>query len=460
MKTKKFAHALITNFNVFEENTSKQLAEDPQWLKNRFDEFDKLCFPSIQAQTVKNFTWYICFSESTPDWAREKINVYKSLLPNLEPVFSAENWQDRLKGSLSKDTISVITTNLDACDGLSTDALETVQNHFTGQYFCFLNFDKGYQLEETQCFEQTLENNRSYSLFQRKDNPNFARLASLDPEKISKHGPVINLNDKPYWVTPLKGGLGEGLSPGIPSSPGNLVKRFSFSSELNQKIQYIAETLEHVHFLEENSDLEGALQVLLQLNSLSFADPFLLNETARLQLANGDIARSFFANTYAVAVKTNNKPALKSLVSHLENDQFKDEVIKILYSFLAQPNYSNLPGIELIRSLCTMASVNQNFDLDYCESLSILFDSVYTVAVDPSNKRSLKTLASSLEESSLKEEGLRVIELLTSNPNCSELKGIELLRSISSIATSNSHLVKDFCDSFCVENPLAVASVG
>ena len=72
-------HYLITRFNLKKTNwnprwkINQQLALSDEWLKYRFELFEKYCFPSVYNQSNQNFTWCVFFDIKTPDYYKERV---------------------------------------------------------------------------------------------------------------------------------------------------------------------------------------------------------------------------------------------------------------------------------------------------------------------------------------------------------------------------------------------------
>ena len=75
-----FTHLVLTKFNLdysdilYENEKDQKLWLDPDWIEGRFELFEKYCFPSIEAQTEKNFLWIVFFHKDTPTAQKDKIN--------------------------------------------------------------------------------------------------------------------------------------------------------------------------------------------------------------------------------------------------------------------------------------------------------------------------------------------------------------------------------------------------
>lgn len=176
-----FKHYIITRFNLrakewqFTKNSTKVL--DDNWLKNRFELFEKYCLPSLIAQTNKNFEWVIFFDTETPQFFKDKIEGYKQQLPNLVPLF-VENMelflptiQEYIKNNNQE---FVITTRLDNDDCVSKYFVEEIQKNFNKQEYEALDFIDGYSLQISPDFKLGKKRhlyNPFISLVEKKQNP-------------------------------------------------------------------------------------------------------------------------------------------------------------------------------------------------------------------------------------------------------------------------------------------------
>ena len=176
-----FKHYIITRFNLrakewqFTKNSTKVL--DDNWLKNRFELFEKYCLPSLIAQTNKNFEWVIFFDTETPQLFKDKIEGYKQQLPNLVPLF-VENMelflptiQEYIKNNNQE---FVITTRLDNDDCVSKYFVEEIQKNFNKQEYEALDFIDGYSLQISPDFKLGKKRhlyNPFISLVEKKQNP-------------------------------------------------------------------------------------------------------------------------------------------------------------------------------------------------------------------------------------------------------------------------------------------------
>lgn len=176
-----FKHYIITRFNLrakewqFTKNSTKVL--DENWLKNRFELFEKYCLPSLLSQTNKNFEWVIYFDTETPAFYKDKIEVYRQKLPNLVPVFveNMELFLPSIQAHIKNNSLEyVITTRLDNDDCVSKYFVDEIQKNFNKQTYEALDFVDGYSLQISPDFKLGKKRhlyNPFISLVEKKQNP-------------------------------------------------------------------------------------------------------------------------------------------------------------------------------------------------------------------------------------------------------------------------------------------------
>jgi hypothetical protein len=119
--------AIYTRFNVpiqfagVENRPNIHLDND--WLTQRVKLFQDLCLPSVEGQTEKNFTWFICFAEETPCKYVDQV----CLIDQIIPIFAGSQTQaiERSKPYLLEQGLAV-TTRLDSDDSLAFNYLEAL----------------------------------------------------------------------------------------------------------------------------------------------------------------------------------------------------------------------------------------------------------------------------------------------------------------------------------------------
>ena len=135
-----FSHYLLTRFNVVHQGLNQYALEQrgsvvqtEQWLSCRFDLFDKYCFPSVNQQSNKNFTWLVFFNTETPEKYKSKIQENAKRCPMFRPIYVEPEGDETQKAIqyIKKDTSSkyVITTRLDNDDMIHRDLIVYISAH-------------------------------------------------------------------------------------------------------------------------------------------------------------------------------------------------------------------------------------------------------------------------------------------------------------------------------------------
>lgn len=141
-----FKHIVLTHFNLkLSEDGVRRFIEDktekPQtksWMDERFELFDKYCFPTLLNQKNKNFIWLCLFDENTQEKYRVKIAEYQKQFPLFTPIYLAPSDSSKLYEKVDpiirkylKDTDEyVITTNLDNDDSFHKNMIDNIQKEF------------------------------------------------------------------------------------------------------------------------------------------------------------------------------------------------------------------------------------------------------------------------------------------------------------------------------------------
>lgn len=147
-----FQHFLITRMNIdwkLSKTRPPEVRNSLEFLDHRFEIFEKTCYPSVQAQTQKNFVWIILLDVGTPESFRTRIQSYSSKI-KIIPIYveHKDTMLQQLKSVIDEyileSTTHLITTNLDSDDVISKNFISTLQSQFKGQDFEFINFLFGY----------------------------------------------------------------------------------------------------------------------------------------------------------------------------------------------------------------------------------------------------------------------------------------------------------------------------
>ena len=137
---------MLTRFNLPLGYTYKDKNNVPtctaEWMEKRFNLFMTYCFPSVAAQTNKDFTWVVMFDVNTDEKYKRENERLKGQCPQYCPVYLnveqsqklREYVQDYMRENMAPDTTHVITTRMDNDDALSVDALQKVADYAKAHY--------------------------------------------------------------------------------------------------------------------------------------------------------------------------------------------------------------------------------------------------------------------------------------------------------------------------------------
>lgn len=153
-----FDHFLITRFNLrnkdWSNDKNNQTVLNEEWLRYRYEIFEKFCFNSIKNQTTDNFIWLVYFDKNTPEKYREINRRLQQEFETFNPIYINSN-QAFIFGLLSdiekfrecSSASYLITTRIDNDDAFHYRTIETIQNCFNNQTKIIVNLSQIYCLD-------------------------------------------------------------------------------------------------------------------------------------------------------------------------------------------------------------------------------------------------------------------------------------------------------------------------
>ena len=127
-----------------------------EWLARRFDLFERICLPSLMAQTDTDFHWLVFFSDRTPEPFLTRIAELKQRFHPFIPCFlkDFEQQEGRFKHEVHKRLAPtdehIITARIDNDDAFHRTYLERLHAEFHGQDDEIINFPNGLQYDMDQ----------------------------------------------------------------------------------------------------------------------------------------------------------------------------------------------------------------------------------------------------------------------------------------------------------------------
>jgi hypothetical protein len=205
----KLDHFILTRFNLNVAYGRPETRLDPAWLHDRFELFDRFCYPSVRGQSTQNFTWLVFFDSDTPRVFTERFAAY-SRWKNFVPVYINapveeyhRDMRDAIITRMSDRAQSIVTTRLDNDDALGTrfveklhDALSEKENR---EPEC-VNFTLGYvwHRSKSKLYLANSSSNQFISFFERVDN--FKTVYCIEHTRLSELSPVREVINAPLWL--------------------------------------------------------------------------------------------------------------------------------------------------------------------------------------------------------------------------------------------------------------------
>lgn len=161
----KIRYVMVTRFNIAVKYKSKKFSTtipdikpwlDRDYLKKRFDLFDKYTFPSVYNQTDKDFIWLVLFHKDTPNEFVELIDNYRAVLPAFTPCFlnDEESYDvfnfvsDYIREIQDGGDIRVISSRVDNDDVIHHEFVKTTKEYLSkSKDTMFLSYENGFQYE-------------------------------------------------------------------------------------------------------------------------------------------------------------------------------------------------------------------------------------------------------------------------------------------------------------------------
>ncbi len=204
-----FQHFLITRFNLrksdWTTNKKNVAVLTEEWHKNRFQLFTDYCFPSVSAQTNKDFEWLVFFDTTTPEVYQQQIKILENQFSNFRPIFcnGMEQFLPSLRNYVSKVTSEyIITSRLDNDDCLSKIYIEAVQNQFNRQVFMAVDFIDGYTLQISPDYKLGKKLhlfNPFISLIEKNENPKT--VWNISHRFWKKEKRIIQIKNQAIWAS-------------------------------------------------------------------------------------------------------------------------------------------------------------------------------------------------------------------------------------------------------------------
>lgn len=206
-----FKHYLITRFNLknpdWDVTKNNETLLTDEWMEDRMWLFENFCFPSVAAQTNKNFNWLLFFDTSTPEKYKKAIadlissraNIkafYINGMPEFYPAIQQFISED------SKDTPYLITSRIDNDDCIHKNFIDEVQQKFKSQDYQAIDIIQGYSLQVKPRFILGKKEhifNPFISLIEKNESPKTVWFN--DHTLWKKETRITQITDKRLWMS-------------------------------------------------------------------------------------------------------------------------------------------------------------------------------------------------------------------------------------------------------------------
>lgn len=151
-----FKHYLITRFNLknpeWDVTKNNETLLTDEWMEDRMWLFENFCFPSVAAQTNKNFNWLLFFDTTTPEKYKKAITDLISSNTNIKAFYinGMPEFYPEIQKFISEDSKDVpylITSRIDNDDCIHKNFINEVQHKFKSQDYMAVDVIKGYSLQ-------------------------------------------------------------------------------------------------------------------------------------------------------------------------------------------------------------------------------------------------------------------------------------------------------------------------
>lgn len=131
---------VITRFNLrlWSKDKHNRPTLSKEWLEQRFDLFEKYCYPSVMHQSSQNFLWVCLFDEDATLPYLNKVKKYIDDFPYFLPLFLDEKDSSMVSECIVQTIMKykngsdcLITIRLDNDDALGVDFIKKVREYAT-----------------------------------------------------------------------------------------------------------------------------------------------------------------------------------------------------------------------------------------------------------------------------------------------------------------------------------------
>lgn len=201
----------MTRFNLPTEGKEASLRNSPEWLKERFELFERYCLPSLAGQTNQDFKWIIYFDEATSREFRDRIKAAQRVRPffaYFTDLFPSEGWRESVLAIVGADRRdALITTNLDNDDSLALNYVDRLREAATQAWngrSTAINFHNGSVLRSGELYAHQHGSNAFTNLIEPYSDA-LKTAPAIRHMDVRYHMPVVQIFGDSAWLQVVHG---------------------------------------------------------------------------------------------------------------------------------------------------------------------------------------------------------------------------------------------------------------
>ena len=202
-----FRHVLLTRYNI----TSGFGVEagvdptDPGWLEHREEIFLRFCAPSVKAQTIRDFDWFLFVNPGTPPRFLAPLEAVATLIL----ASDIHDAIDKLNALLPSDGRFLISSRIDNDDAMAPDymakARKAVFAHQQGA-FSAINFAHGCRVDLETMTVKASQSYRCAFATALETAPPWKTISKFPHQKLDDKIPLTSISTaRPMWMQTMHG---------------------------------------------------------------------------------------------------------------------------------------------------------------------------------------------------------------------------------------------------------------
>lgn len=206
-------HVILTRFNLATPGREEDIRNQPGWLSRRFDLFERICLPSMVAQTDQDFVWIIYFDKDTPQEFKDRTAQLQKqfpFVPYYTGLFPGDGWRKSVQEVLSDKGLSpaqLVSTRLDNDDALASDYAQRIKAAAQAQGSegpVAFNITAGCIMTKDRLYQTQHQSNAFFSILEPFDDA-MKTAPAIQHMTLASHGPVIQIDGRPGWLQVVHG---------------------------------------------------------------------------------------------------------------------------------------------------------------------------------------------------------------------------------------------------------------